>query len=57
MEAWLNQVAPQLLKDISIYAYGLVFLAGLVSSIGPCNITMVPIFFTGQVPLMAKGPN
>jgi cytochrome c-type biogenesis protein len=36
-------VAPQLLKDISIYAYGLVFLAGLVSSIGPCNITMVPI--------------
>jgi cytochrome c-type biogenesis protein len=43
MEAWLNQVAPQLLKDISIYAYGLVFLAGLVSSIGPCNITMVPI--------------
>jgi len=43
MEAWLNQVTPQFLTSFSIIGYGLVFLAGILTSIGPCNLSMVPI--------------
>lgn len=43
MEAWVNQIAPQYLTEFTLVGYGLVFLAGLISSIGPCNLSMVPI--------------
>lgn len=43
METWINQVAPQFLSHFSIIGYGLVFLAGLVTSFGPCNLSMAPI--------------
>jgi len=43
MEAWLNQVAPHFLSSFSVYGYGLVFLAGVITSIGPCNLSTVPI--------------
>lgn len=43
MEAWLNQAAPQVLTSFSLYGYGLVFLAGVITSIGPCNLSTVPV--------------
>jgi cytochrome c-type biogenesis protein len=43
MEAWLVQTAPQFLTSFSLYGYGLVFLAGIVTSIGPCNLSTVPV--------------
>lgn len=43
MEAWINQIAPQFLSSFSLFGYALVFLAGLVTSIGPCNLSMAPI--------------
>jgi len=43
VEAWINQVAPQFLSEFTLFGYALVFLAGLVTSIGPCNLSMAPI--------------
>jgi cytochrome c-type biogenesis protein len=43
VEAWLNQIAPQFLTGFSLLGYLLVFLAGVVTSIGPCNLSLVPI--------------
>lgn len=43
MEAWLNQMVPNLLSSFSLYGYILVFLAGIVTSITPCNVSMIPI--------------
>lgn len=43
MEAWLNQVAPPYRTSFSLLGYVLVFLAGIVTSIGPCNLSMAPI--------------
>ncbi|QGT98685.1 hypothetical protein SYNTR_0092 [Candidatus Syntrophocurvum alkaliphilum] len=43
MEAWINTVLPQFLGSFSIYGYGLVFIAGIITSIGPCNLSMIPL--------------
>ena len=43
MEAWINQVAPTYLTSFSLLGFALVFLAGIVTSIGPCNLSMAPI--------------
>ncbi len=43
MEAWLNQVVPGFLSAFSFYGYILVFLAGIITSITPCNVSMIPI--------------
>jgi len=43
VESWINQIAPQFLASFSLFGYALVFLAGLVTSIGPCNLSMAPI--------------
>lgn len=43
MEAWINQVAPHFLQSFSLIGYLLVFLAGVVTGFGPCNLSMVPI--------------
>lgn len=43
MEAWINQIAPQFLSSFSLTGYLLVFLAGVVTGFGPCNLSMVPI--------------
>jgi cytochrome c-type biogenesis protein len=34
---------PQVLQDGSLLAYLLVFLGGVVTSIGPCNVAMIPL--------------
>lgn len=43
MEQWINQVGPELIRSFSLLGYGLVFLAGIVTSITPCNVSMIPI--------------
>ncbi len=43
MEAWFNQVVPTFLSYFSFYGYLLVFLAGIITSITPCNVSMIPI--------------
>jgi len=43
LENWISHIAPQFLSHFSIIGYGLVFLAGLVTSFGPCNLSMAPI--------------
>jgi cytochrome c-type biogenesis protein len=34
---------PELLQTSSLLAYVLVFLGGIVTSIGPCNVAMIPL--------------
>lgn len=58
MEAWLNQVVPSFLSSFSFYGYILVFLAGIVTSITPCNVSMIPIIIAhvgGQEAGRSKG--
>ncbi|MGI5912199.1 MAG: cytochrome c biogenesis CcdA family protein [Syntrophomonadaceae bacterium] len=43
MEAWINEIAPHYLNNYSLWGYILIFLAGIVTSFGPCNLSMVPI--------------
>lgn len=43
METWLNQIVPNFLSSFSLIGYILVFLAGIVTSITPCNVSMIPI--------------
>ncbi|MGR6835342.1 cytochrome c biogenesis CcdA family protein [Syntrophomonas erecta] len=43
MEQWINQIGPELIKSASLWGYGLVFLAGVITSIGPCNLSLIPI--------------
>ncbi len=43
MEQWLNQVGPELIRSFSALGYGLVFLTGILTSITPCNVSMIPI--------------
>lgn len=43
MELWINQVGPEFVRSFSLLGYGLVFLAGIITSIGPCNVSMIPV--------------
>lgn len=36
-------IDPAFLQPTSLVGYGLVFLGGLLTSIGPCNIAMIPL--------------
>ena len=40
---FINEMAPKLLSSFSLYGYALVFLAGIITSIGPCNLSIMPI--------------
>ncbi|HZJ85229.1 MAG TPA: cytochrome c biogenesis protein CcdA [Syntrophomonadaceae bacterium] len=54
MEAWFNQVVPNFLASFSVYGYILVFVAGIITSITPCNVSMIPIII-GHVGGMKAG--
>jgi cytochrome c-type biogenesis protein len=34
---------PMLLQDVSLLAFGLAFLGGVLTSLGPCNIATIPL--------------
>ena len=36
-------IDPSYLQPTSIIGYFLVFLGGIVTSIGPCNVAMIPL--------------
>lgn len=39
----LTNTIPRLVSELSALAYALVFLGGVLTSIGPCNLSMVPV--------------
>jgi len=40
---FVTQTLPRLIGELSLFAYVLVFLGGVLTSIGPCNLSMVPV--------------
>lgn len=40
---FINELAPQLLSSFSLYGFILVFIAGIIAGIGPCNLSIMPI--------------
>ena len=48
----------EVLKTSSLLAYPLVFLGGVITSIGPCNVAMIPLiigYLGGSVDLSRRG--
>lgn len=40
---WLTNTLPTFISGFSVFAFVLVFLGGVITSIGPCNLAMVPL--------------
>jgi cytochrome c-type biogenesis protein len=40
---FVTETLPRLISELSALAYLLVFLGGVLTSIGPCNLAMVPV--------------
>ena len=40
---WITNTLPSIISNYSVIAFFLVFLGGVITSIGPCNISMVPV--------------
>lgn len=59
MTEFFTQSLPEIVSELSALAYLLVFLGGVLTSIGPCNLSMVPViigYVGGQQDLTrAKG--
>jgi cytochrome c-type biogenesis protein len=55
----VTQTLPRIVSELSVLAYLLVFLGGVLTSIGPCNLSMVPVIiaYVGGYanPTRAKG--
>lgn len=43
MTEFLTSTLPHIISELSALAYILVFLGGVLTSIGPCNLSMVPV--------------
>ena len=43
MTEFVTQTLPRIISELSAVAYLLVFLGGVLTSIGPCNLSMVPV--------------
>ena len=43
MTEFITQTLPRIVSELSALAYLLVFLGGVLTSIGPCNLSMVPV--------------
>jgi cytochrome c-type biogenesis protein len=56
---FVTQTLPRIVSELSALAYLLVFLGGVLTSIGPCNLSMVPVIiaYVGGYanPTRAKG--
>lgn len=59
MTEFLTSTLPHIISELSALAYILVFLGGVLTSIGPCNLSMVPVIiaYVGGYanPTRAKG--
>jgi cytochrome c-type biogenesis protein len=40
---FLSETLPKLISDLSALGYLLVFLGGILTSLGPCNLSMAPV--------------
>jgi cytochrome c-type biogenesis protein len=49
-------IDPAALQTASLVAYGLVFLGGILTSIGPCNVAMIPLIvgYVGGSPNLSR---
>ena len=43
MTEFVTQTLPHIVSEFSALAYVLVFLGGVLTSVGPCNLSMVPV--------------
>jgi cytochrome c-type biogenesis protein len=43
MSEFVAETIPQIISELSALAYVLVFLGGVLTSIGPCNLSMAPV--------------
>ncbi|AHB89108.1 c-type cytochrome biogenesis protein CcdA [Thermosynechococcus sp. NK55a] len=43
LEQWANQWVTGQLRDLTVISVGIVFLAGLLTSLTPCTLSMLPI--------------
>jgi cytochrome c-type biogenesis protein len=43
MEAFLHETIPQLLQNISLITFMAVYVAGLLTSISPCTLAIIPV--------------
>lgn len=43
METFLNETIPYMLRDISLVTFIAVYLAGLLTSMSPCILSMIPV--------------
>jgi len=43
METFLNETIPYMLRDVSLVTFIAVFIAGLLTSISPCILSMIPV--------------
>ncbi|MFN4280957.1 cytochrome c biogenesis CcdA family protein, partial [Thermosynechococcus sp.] len=43
LEQWANQWVTAQLNDLTILSVGIVFLAGLLTSLTPCTLSMLPV--------------
>jgi cytochrome c-type biogenesis protein len=43
VEEFFTRTLPQIIGELSALAYLLVFLGGVLTSLGPCNLSMVPV--------------
>ncbi len=43
LEQWVNQWVLSQLSDLTVLSLGIVFLAGLLTSLTPCTLSMLPI--------------
>jgi cytochrome c-type biogenesis protein len=57
VEEFITQTLPKIIGELSALAYLLVFLGGVLTSLGPCNLSMVPVIigYVGGQQELTKG--
>ncbi len=43
LRVFADQTIPRLIPELTALTYGLVFVGGVVTSLGPCNLSMIPV--------------
>jgi cytochrome c-type biogenesis protein len=57
VEEFVTQTLPKIIGELSALAYLLVFLGGVLTSLGPCNLSMIPVIigYVGGQQELTKG--
>jgi cytochrome c-type biogenesis protein len=43
LRVFVDQTIPRLVPELGVLTYGLVFVGGVLTSLGPCNLSMIPL--------------